>query len=110
MCAGVKGNLLQIGFILANLVATASAIPLTVYFLAWQTYVMKADVIFSSVLLVAFGLDGLLAIAAFTQLASWETLKLSLEFRGWENWDFTFIKNKVVVVVMVIFENNSAIY
>lgn len=70
MCAGVKGNLSDSqGYILANLVAAASTILLTVYFLAWQTYVMRADVIISSILLVAFGLDGLLAIGAFTQLA-----------------------------------------
>ncbi|XP_075883274.1 transmembrane protein 80-like isoform X2 [Nelusetta ayraudi] len=68
---GVKGNLSESeGYILANLVATASTILLTVYFLVWQTYVMRADVIISSILLVAFGLDGLLAIATLTRLAS----------------------------------------
>lgn len=78
LCAGVKGNLSDSqGYILANLVATVSTILLTIYFLAWQTYVMRADVIISSILLVAFGLDGLLAISAFTQLARLEPLKYS---------------------------------
>lgn len=79
MCAGVKGNLSDSqGYVVANLVATACAILLTVYFLAWQTYVMRLDVIISSVLVVAFGLDGLLAICAFTQLAKWVPLKFSI--------------------------------
>lgn len=75
----MKGNLSDSqGYILANLVATACTILLTVYFLAWQTYVMRADVIISSILLVAFGLDGLLAIGAFTQLARLEQLIFSV--------------------------------
>lgn len=78
----MKGNLSDSqGHILANLVATASTILLTVYFLSWQTYVMRADVIISSILLVAFGLDGLLAIGAFTQLARLELLRFSASDR-----------------------------
>lgn len=70
MSAGVKGNLTESeSYILANLVVTGTAIPLTVYFLVWQTYVMRADVIASSVLLVAYGLDGVLALSTLARLA-----------------------------------------
>lgn len=83
MSVGVKGNLSDSqGYIVALLVATASTILLTVYFLVWQTYVMRVDVIISSILLVAFGLDGLLAIGAFTQLARWEPLKFGISNGG----------------------------
>lgn len=86
--AGVKGTLSESeGYILANLVVTASAILLTVYFLVWQTYVLRIDVIVSSVLLVAFGIDGLLAIGALTRLARLDsvTLVVIVDFRGGEN-------------------------
>lgn len=68
--AGVKGNLTESErYILANLIATGTAIPLAVYFLVWQTYVMRADVIIGSVLLVAYGLDGVLALSTLARLA-----------------------------------------
>lgn len=85
--AGVKGTLSESeGYILANLVVTASAILLTVYFLVWQTYVMRIDVIVSSVLLVAFGVDGLLAVGALTRLARLDsvTLVVIVDSRGAE--------------------------
>lgn len=70
MSAGVKGNLTENrGYVLANLIVTGITIVLTVYFLAWQTYVMRADVIISSVLLVAYGLDGVLALSTLARLA-----------------------------------------
>ncbi|XP_041795706.1 transmembrane protein 80-like [Chelmon rostratus] len=68
---GVKGNLTESqGHILANLIVTAMTILLAVYFLLWQTYVTRADVIISSVLLVVYGLDGVLAFSALARLAS----------------------------------------
>nr|XP_046251432.1 transmembrane protein 80-like [Scatophagus argus] len=68
---GVKGNLMESeGYILGNLFVTGTTILLTVYFLVWQTYVMRADVIISSVLLVAYGLDGVLAFSTLARLAS----------------------------------------
>lgn len=67
---GVKGNLTESrGYVLANLIVTGTAIPLTVYFLVWQTYVMRADVISSSVLLVTYGVDGVLALSTLARLA-----------------------------------------
>ncbi|XP_044050464.1 transmembrane protein 80-like isoform X2 [Siniperca chuatsi] len=68
---GVKGNLTESeGYILANLIVTGTTILLTVYFLVWQTYVMWADVFISSVLLVVYGLDGVLAFSTLARLAS----------------------------------------
>ncbi|XP_031138759.1 transmembrane protein 80-like [Sander lucioperca] len=68
---GVKGNLTESErYILANLIVTGTTILLTIYFLVWQTYVMRADIIISSVLLVAYGLDGVLALSTLARLAS----------------------------------------
>ncbi|XP_068168186.1 transmembrane protein 80-like [Antennarius striatus] len=68
---GVKGTRTESeGYIVANLTATGTAILLTVYFLVWQTYVMRADVIISSVLLAIYSLDGVLAFGTLAQLLS----------------------------------------
>ncbi|XP_038562407.1 transmembrane protein 80-like [Micropterus salmoides] len=68
---GVKGNLTECAnYILANLIVLGATILLTVYFLVWQTYVMGADVIISSVLLIVYGLDGVLAFITLARLAS----------------------------------------
>ncbi|XP_015819815.2 transmembrane protein 80 [Nothobranchius furzeri] len=65
---GVKGNLMESkSYILGNLVVTAPTILLTVYFLVWQSYVMFIDQIISSILVVVYGLDGVLVL---TRLAS----------------------------------------
>ena len=70
MSAGVKGNLTESqGYILANLIVTGTTVLLAVYFLAWQTYVMRADIIISGVLLVVYGLDGVLAVSTLARLA-----------------------------------------
>ncbi|XP_037623323.1 transmembrane protein 80-like isoform X1 [Sebastes umbrosus] len=68
---GVKGDLTESeGYILANLIVTATALPLMVYFLLWQTYVLLADVILSSVLLVVYSVDGFVALSTLARLAS----------------------------------------
>lgn len=77
MSAGVKGNLTESeGYILGNLVVTATTIVLTVYFLVWQTYVMRADVIISSILLAVYGLDGVLALSTLARFARLVSLSL----------------------------------
>ncbi|XP_068459590.1 transmembrane protein 80-like [Clinocottus analis] len=69
--SGVRGHLTENeGLILMNLIITGTTTLLTVYFLVWQTYVMWVDVILSSVLLVFYGLDGVLALSTLAQLAS----------------------------------------
>ncbi|XP_054476702.1 transmembrane protein 80-like [Anoplopoma fimbria] len=68
---GVRGHLTESEIlILTNLIVTGTTILLTVYFLVWQTYVMRLDVILSSILLVVYGLDGVLAFSTLARLAS----------------------------------------
>lgn len=75
MSAGVKGNLTESeSYIFGNLFLTGTTILLTVYFLVWQSYVMRADVIISSVALVLYGLDGLLAFSTLTRFARFAPL------------------------------------
>ncbi|XP_033011673.1 transmembrane protein 80 isoform X1 [Lacerta agilis] len=66
---GTKGNLTEEEYPLGiSLVITAGSIILSIYFLVWQTYVLRADVIINVVLLVTCGLEAILqviAIAAF---------------------------------------------
>ncbi|NXH73391.1 TMM80 protein, partial [Hydrobates tethys] len=66
---GSKGNLTEEEAPLGlSLVITVGSVILSVYFLVWQTYVLKADVIINAVLLFTYGLGSVLqviAIAAF---------------------------------------------
>ncbi|KFO80523.1 Transmembrane protein 80, partial [Cuculus canorus] len=66
---GSKGNLTEEEALLGlSLVTMVGSVILSVYFLVWQTYVLKADVILNAVLLFAYGLESVLkvtAIAAF---------------------------------------------
>ncbi|XP_072720132.1 transmembrane protein 80 isoform X1 [Ciconia boyciana] len=66
---GSKGNLTEEEAPLGlSLVITVGSVILSVYFLVWQTYVLKADVIINVVLLFTYGLESVLkviAIAAF---------------------------------------------
>ncbi|KAM4618232.1 transmembrane protein 80-like [Polymixia lowei] len=68
---GVKGNLKETeGYVIANLLLTGTTIPLSVYFLTWQSYVLRADIIINAVMLVAYGMGGVLAfitVARFTR-------------------------------------------
>uniref|UniRef100_A0A8C5MX19 Transmembrane protein 80 n=1 Tax=Leptobrachium leishanense TaxID=445787 RepID=A0A8C5MX19_9ANUR len=66
---GTKGNLteeeLPLGF---SLILSAGNIILSVYFIVWQTYILRADVILNAILLVLCGLEVILelfTIAAF---------------------------------------------
>lgn len=66
---GSKGNLTEEEAPLGlSLVITVGSVILSAYFLVWQTYVLKADVIINAVLLSTYGLESVLkviAIAAF---------------------------------------------
>lgn len=62
---GTKGNLTEeVSPLAISLVIAVGSIMLSVYFLAWQTYVLRADVIINAVLLVTYGLEGILQIIA----------------------------------------------
>lgn len=66
---GAKGNLTERSdYILANVLVTVIAVLLVIYFLTYQTYVMRADVITSSILIAAYGVDGLVALSMLTRL------------------------------------------
>ncbi|XP_037539622.1 transmembrane protein 80-like [Nematolebias whitei] len=67
---GVKGNLTESeSYILGNLVVTAPTILVSVYFLVWQTYVMRMDVIISSILVAVYSLDGVMALVTLARFA-----------------------------------------
>ncbi|KAG9475601.1 hypothetical protein GDO78_003806 [Eleutherodactylus coqui] len=66
---GTMGNLteeeLPLGF---SLFFTAGNVMLSVYFLIWETYILRADVIINAILLTLYGLEAVLelfTIAAF---------------------------------------------
>ncbi|XP_053576172.1 transmembrane protein 80 [Bombina bombina] len=66
---GTKGNLMEKEIPLgASLILTTGNILLSIYFLVWETYILRADVIINAILLVLYGLEvilGVFAIAAF---------------------------------------------
>lgn len=69
MCTGVKGNLTErTNYVVANILVTVLSLLLAVYFLTSQTYVMRADVIVSSILVFAFAADILVAVGMLTRL------------------------------------------
>ncbi|NXC50027.1 TMM80 protein, partial [Penelope pileata] len=66
---GSKGNLTEEEAPLGlSLALTVGSVILSVYFLTWQTYVLRADVVINALLLFTYGLEAVLqvlAIAAF---------------------------------------------
>ncbi|KAM6322076.1 transmembrane protein 80 isoform 2-T2 [Podargus strigoides] len=68
---GVHGNLTEEEAPLGlSLVITVGSVILSVYFLVWQTYVLRADVIVNSLLLVLYGLEVLLKVTAIAAFVS----------------------------------------
>uniref|UniRef100_A0A8C5T0V0 Transmembrane protein 80 n=1 Tax=Laticauda laticaudata TaxID=8630 RepID=A0A8C5T0V0_LATLA len=68
---GTKGNLTEEEAPLGiSLGFTIGSVFLSVYFLVWQTYILRADVIINVVLLVAYGLEGILQIIAIAAFVS----------------------------------------
>lgn len=70
--SGVRGNLQESErYIGASLLITGATLLLSVYFLVWQAYVLRADIIINAILLCIYGLSGLAgfgALARFTRL------------------------------------------
>ncbi|KFV66999.1 Transmembrane protein 80, partial [Dryobates pubescens] len=66
---GSKGNLTEEEAPLGlSLTLTLGSVGLALYFLAWQTYVLQADLILNALLLATYGLESglkVMAIAAF---------------------------------------------
>ncbi|KAI1895929.1 hypothetical protein AGOR_G00111830 [Albula goreensis] len=71
---GVRGNLQESEkFVGGSLALTGVTVLLSVYFLLWQSYVLRADVIINAVLLglhLLAALMGLIALARFTSAYS----------------------------------------
>uniref|UniRef100_A0A8D0GKR2 Transmembrane protein 80 n=1 Tax=Sphenodon punctatus TaxID=8508 RepID=A0A8D0GKR2_SPHPU len=68
---GTKGNLTEEEAPLGvSLVITVGSVILSIYFLVWQTYVLRADAIINSILLITYGLEGILQIIAITAFVS----------------------------------------
>ncbi|KAM6393234.1 transmembrane protein 80 [Pluvialis apricaria] len=68
---GSKGNLTEEEAPLGlSLVITVGSVILSVYFLVWQTYVLKADVIINAVLLFTYGLEAVLKVVAIAAFVS----------------------------------------
>ncbi|NXI56457.1 TMM80 protein, partial [Chloroceryle aenea] len=62
---GSKGNLTEEEAPLGlSLVVTVGSVLASVYFLVWQTYVLRADVLLNAVLLFAYGLESVLKVLA----------------------------------------------
>ncbi|XP_069757727.1 transmembrane protein 80-like isoform X1 [Narcine bancroftii] len=67
---GFKGNLTEETVpIVINLVLTIGSMLLSLYYLLWQTYVLKADVIMNAILLIIYGLEEILDIIAVSSFA-----------------------------------------
>ncbi|MCJ8736174.1 hypothetical protein PDJAM_G00255760 [Pangasius djambal] len=71
---GARGNLQESErYVGASLLITGATLLLSVYFLVWQSYVLRADVIINAILLCVYGLSavaGFGALARFTRLDS----------------------------------------
>ncbi|XP_059831594.1 transmembrane protein 80-like isoform X4 [Hypanus sabinus] len=69
---GFKGNLTEEAIpIVINMVLTIGSMLFSLYYLLWQTYVLRADVIINAILLVIYGLEEVLdiiAISAFVRI------------------------------------------
>ncbi|XP_062316708.1 transmembrane protein 216 isoform X1 [Osmerus eperlanus] len=69
--SGMRGNLQEReGYVGINMVLTVPTVMLSVYFLIWQTYVLRADVIVNALLLSMYGLGGLLAFITLARFTS----------------------------------------
>ncbi|CAL9697431.1 unnamed protein product [Knipowitschia caucasica] len=69
---GVKGSLTDSEPLsLSHLVLCGGSLVLAVYFLLWQTYVVWADLLLSSVLLLLLALSGLMGCGTVARLAKY---------------------------------------
>ncbi|KAK0134105.1 Transmembrane protein 80 [Merluccius polli] len=79
---GIMGNLQETeGHVVVNLVLTGATMLLSVYFFAWQSYVLRADLIINAVLLVIYGLGGVLAFIAVARFTRWCEATLGINIR-----------------------------
>ncbi|XP_077051820.1 transmembrane protein 80-like [Siphateles boraxobius] len=71
---GFRGNLQESeGYTGSNLITTGATVLLALYFVIWQSYVLRADVIIGAILLCFYGLTGIVGLwtlARFTSVYS----------------------------------------
>ncbi|NWI70447.1 TMM80 protein, partial [Todus mexicanus] len=68
---GSKGNLTEEEAPLGlSLAVTVGSVLLSLYFLVWQTYVLRADVLLNALLLCTYGLESVLKVMAIAALVS----------------------------------------
>ncbi|XP_039619790.1 transmembrane protein 80-like isoform X4 [Polypterus senegalus] len=68
---GSKGNLREEKVPMGiSLALTCGSVMLSVYFLVWQTYVLRADIIINAILLIIYCLESVLDIIAIAAFAS----------------------------------------
>ncbi|KAM9373004.1 transmembrane protein 80 [Phaethornis superciliosus] len=68
---GSRGNLTEEEVPLGlSLALTVGSVALSLYFLVWQTYVLRADVILNAALLLTYGLQAVLTVIAIAAFVS----------------------------------------
>ncbi|XDV53437.1 hypothetical protein PO909_021936, partial [Leuciscus waleckii] len=78
---GLRGNLQESeGYTGLNLIGTGATVLLALYFVIWQSYVLRADVIIGAILICFYGLTGIVGfgtLAGFRSVYSWLWLQLT---------------------------------
>ncbi|XP_051975830.1 transmembrane protein 80-like [Xyrauchen texanus] len=68
---GVRGNLQESEIYTgSNLIATGATVLLALYFIIWQSYVLRADVIIGAILVCLYGLTGIVGLGALARFTS----------------------------------------
>ncbi|XP_060764322.1 transmembrane protein 80-like [Neoarius graeffei] len=68
---GVRGNLQESKrYVGASLLMSGATLLLSVYFLVWQSYVLRADVIINAILLCIYSLSGVASFGALARFTS----------------------------------------
>ncbi|XP_056595560.1 transmembrane protein 80-like isoform X2 [Triplophysa dalaica] len=69
---GIRGNLQESeGYLGLNLIATGATVLLALYYIIWQSYVLRADVIIGAILLCLYGLTGIVGFGALARFTSY---------------------------------------
>ncbi|XP_050954974.1 transmembrane protein 80 isoform X1 [Labeo rohita] len=68
---GIRGNLQESeSYTASNLIATGATVLLALYFVIWQSYVLRADVIIGSILICLYGLTGIVGLGTLARFTS----------------------------------------
>ncbi|XP_073725058.1 transmembrane protein 80-like [Misgurnus anguillicaudatus] len=68
---GVRGNLQESeGYVGLNLIATGATVLLALYYILWQSYVLRADVIIGTILICLYGITGIVGFGTLARFTS----------------------------------------